>query len=157
MAPTRNETKDPYDAEGEEEPQNARSCRRRTEDYKTHRHRRLFNAGTEKPIPPASTGAMDTSDDCPGPAAEPASPRQTLATAPETMDTNDDCPAPTSQTTADKRGAAEVSPQIAAHQDQAAATQTRPTPRTKPANWANMSKKQKNHWKQSRKGGKRTF
>jgi hypothetical protein len=128
MAPTRNETNDPYDAEGEEEPQNARPCRRRTEDYKTHRHRRLFNAGTEKPIPPASTEAMDTSDDCPGapgPAAEPASPRQTLTTVPETMDTNEDLPGPTSETV------------------QPAETPVAP----KPANWLAMNRNQRKHWK----------
>jgi hypothetical protein len=40
---------------------------------------------------------MGTSDDCPGPLAEPASPRQALATAPETMDTTEDFPGSTTE------------------------------------------------------------
>jgi hypothetical protein len=82
MTPTWNKTDDPYNAEGEEESPHTLSCRMQSEYSQINRRRRLFKTGTANLIPPATTEAMDTSDNCPGPAAEPESSRQTPATAP---------------------------------------------------------------------------
>jgi hypothetical protein len=145
MPPTWNETNDPYDAEGEDEPQNARACRRRTEDPKTNRHRRLLKTGTAKPTLLATTETMDTSDDCPGPAAEPQSPRQTFVAELEAMDIDEGCPAHTSETAAPPNRSAAQTP----------IPNPRPTEATRPPNpsdWKTMSKVQKKHW--YKQGGK---
>jgi len=125
MGPTWNEANDPYDAEGEEEPQNIRFGRRRTEDSKTKRQRQLLKTGTAKPIPPATTETMDTSDDCPGPTAESTVPRQALTTEPETMDTNGDSPSSTIET------------------EQPTETLVAP----KPPYWDKMPKAQRKNWR----------
>ena len=132
---TWNELDDPYNAEAEEESPNALSCRMQSEYSKINRHRRLFNAGTANLIPPATTTeAMDTSDNCPGPAAEPASPRQTPATASGTMDTTEDFPSAATKPSATATAAA--------------TTAATPTARPSAGTWKQMNRCQRKNWLQ---------
>jgi hypothetical protein len=133
------------------------------------------------PILPTTTETMGTSDDCPGPEAEPASPRQALATASGPMDTTEDFPDSTPEAVqpaathttgplvlhqtlqTDSPLAANTDPAATGDNDQgddpddqsATAVAGRVTagePPLKPAGWETMTRKQRRNW--HKRGGK---
>ena len=160
---TWNETIDPYDAEGEEEPQNPRFRRRRTETSDL-RHRRANGTKVKDDTATETTtqtltppGTMDTKYDRPTATIPPTH----AQTTPETMDTNDDCPAPTRQT--EQPAEPPITPEAmdtnddspAPPNDPAAPQKPIPTPRPKPAKWGVMSSSQRKNWTEKQYGKRR--